>query len=105
VPFELGTDHWSSLGRITGWGGDLSGLFGAIQAGEAWHGEHCLRLALGPGLTPVTQYDGWPPDRQVQHSPRVAHLGWARVKKGATYTLSAGVSVQISQPKEFRSSR
>ena len=87
--FELGTDHWSSLGQITGWGGDLSGLFGKIQPEGALDGNHCLRIDMGLGHTLVTHYDGWPPDRRIQHVPLVANLGWAEVKKGAEYTLSS----------------
>ncbi len=52
--FELGEDGWSSLGKLTGWAGDLCGLFGEIQEGGAFEGQRCLRIDLGPGKTLVT---------------------------------------------------
>ena len=87
--FELGTDQWASLGRVTGWGGDLSGLVGEVTADGAADGTHALRIALGPGLTPVTHYDVWPAARVMQHAPLVANVGWIPVKQGVEYTLSA----------------
>ena len=86
--FELGADQWAALGRVTGWGGDLSGLVGEVTAGGAADGAHALRIALGPGLTPVTHYDGWPAARVVQHAPLAANVGWIPVRQGAEYTLA-----------------
>lgn len=85
--FECGTAGWSSLGQVTGWGGDLSGLYGEIESGGAWDGSDCLRIDMGPA-TPVTYSDSWPPDQDVQHSPLAANIGWVRVSKGSAYTLS-----------------
>lgn len=89
--FELGTDHWSSLGTPTVGGGDLCGLVGTIEAGNAYDGEHCLRIDLGPGKTPVTHsdYTLGTSTTTIQAAPRAATLGWMDVSPGTTYTLSA----------------
>ena len=89
--FELGADGWSSLGRSTAAGGDLCGLHGVVQAGEAYDGDHCLRIELGPGMTPVTYSDYTLGSSQtvVQSAPLAANLGWISVTPGVTYTLSA----------------
>jgi hypothetical protein len=87
--FEAGTDGWATLGKVTGWGGDTSGLSGQIDAAEAYEGTQSLRLELGPGKTQVTYYDCWPASRQVQDAPLVANLGWIEVGKGQPLTLSA----------------
>ncbi len=86
--FECGNCGWSSIGRMTGWGGDLCGLYGEIQAGGAWHGEHCLRVELGPGKTPVTCFAVYPAARVVQSRPLAGNVGWLRVEVGQEYTLS-----------------
>ena len=86
--FECGPDGWASLGKQAGWG-NLSGLYGTIQAGGAHDGEHCLRIELGPGKTPVTYFDYFDPVAVVQHAPLAANVGWVRVRKGKSYTLSA----------------
>jgi hypothetical protein len=72
---KCGTTHWSSLGKPTGWGGDLSGLHGGLDSGTAWHGAASLRIDLGPGITPVTCFDVWPPARVEQHAPLAAKRG------------------------------
>lgn len=87
--FEAGTDGWATLGKTTGWGGDVSGLIGQIDASEAYEGKQSLRLDLGPGKTQVTYYDCWPACRQVQDAPQTANLGWIEVPKGRPLTLSA----------------
>ncbi|MBL7650039.1 MAG: hypothetical protein JNK74_28030 [Candidatus Hydrogenedentes bacterium] len=89
--FELGADGWSSLGKSTAAGGDLCGLYGVVQAGESYDGGHCLRIELGPGLTPVTYSDYTLGSSQtvVQSAPLAASLGWMRVTPGVAYTLSA----------------
>ncbi len=89
--FELGADHWSSLGKHTVSGGDLCGLYGVIQAGGAQEGDHCLRIELGPGKTPVTHsdYTLGASATVVQSAPRAATLGWMTVEPGRSYTLSA----------------
>ncbi len=89
--FELGADGWSSLGKSTAAGGDLCGLYGVVQAGEAYDGDHCLRIELGPGKTPVTYSDYTLGSSQtvVQSAPLAANLGWISVTPGVTYTLSA----------------
>ena len=97
--FECGADQWSSLGKTTGWGGDLSGLHGQIESGGAWHGRSCLRIDMGPGVTPVTYFDCWPPDRVVQHAPLAANLGWINVAPGEPITLSAYLRSSITGTK------
>ena len=87
--FECGADLWSSLGRQTGWGGELSGLHGVIESEGAWHGRACLRIDMGPGVTPVTCFDCWPPDREAQHAPLAANIGWIGVTPNQPVTLSA----------------
>ncbi len=89
--FELGADGWSSLGKSTAAGGDLCGLYGVVQAGEAYDGDHCLQIALGPGKTPVTYSDYTLGSSQtvVQSAPLAASLGWITVTPGTSYTLSA----------------
>lgn len=89
--FELGSDGWSSLGTVTAGGGDLCGLYGVIQAGDAYDGGHCLRIELGPGKTPVTHSDyTLGASRTVtQAAPLAASLGWMNVEAGQTYSISA----------------
>ncbi len=87
--FELGGAGWSSLGKQTGWGGNLSSLFGTISTAEKYEGERSLEVALGPGKTLVTHYDGWPAATVAQNAPLAVNLGWITVVPGETYTLSA----------------
>ncbi len=87
--FELGNDNWSSLGQMTGWIGDLSGLFGEIQTGNSWDGNHCLRIDMSPATYPITYADVWPASQVIQYSPLAANIGWARVEQGKNYVLSA----------------
>jgi hypothetical protein len=88
--FECGPDGWSSLGERSGWG-NLSGLFGSVASGDAWHGSRSLRVELGPGKTPLTFFDYFQPVRIEQKAPLAANVGWAAVEKGSAYTLSAWV--------------
>ena len=97
--FECGTDLWSSLGKPAGWGGDLSGLYGALESGGAWHGDSCLRIDLGPGVTPVTCFDVWPPVRVTQHAPLAANVGWMTVTRGQPLTLSAYLRASVPGAK------
>jgi hypothetical protein len=97
--FECGSDLWSSLGEQTGWGGELSGLHGVIESGGAWHGGACLRIDMGPGVTPVTCFDVWPPDRDVQHAPMAASIGWIAVTPGQPVTLSAYLRSSVAGTK------
>ncbi len=87
--FELGGAGWSSLGETTGWGGDLSSLFGTVTTAEKYEGERSLEVAMGPGLTPVTHFDCWPAATVVQEAPLAVNLGWIDVVPGEIYTLSA----------------
>ncbi|MCC6487159.1 MAG: hypothetical protein IT364_06635 [Candidatus Hydrogenedentes bacterium] len=87
--FECGDDAWSTLGAPTGWGGDLSGLYGRVASGNAWGGTNCLVIELGPGKTPQTCFDVWVPARVTQHAPLAANVGWMAVPRGQPLTLSA----------------
>lgn len=87
--FELGAAGWSSLGQLTGWGGDLSSLYGTITTAEKLEGDRSLEIPMGPGKTPVTYFDCWPAATVVQHAPLAMNLGWITVEPGQTYTLSA----------------
>jgi len=86
--FEAGSDGWSSLGEHVGWG-NLTGLFGIVQKGQAADGDHCLKIELGPGKTITTYFDYFDPVAVEQKSPLAANLGWIPVEKGKKYTLSA----------------
>ncbi len=101
--FELGTDGWSSVGKSTGWGGDLWSLFGEIDTIVFKDGKHSLRIELGPGKTEITYFDVWPMARQAQTAPRAANRGWIDVVPGQKYTFSAymradrnGIPVQMT---------
>ena len=89
--FELGADGWSSLGKATAGGGDLCGLYGEIQRGNAFAGAHCLRIELRPTMTTVTHsdYSLSASKTVIQSAPLTANLGWMGVSVGRTYTLSA----------------
>lgn len=87
--FEAGPGGWSSLGKPTGWGGDLCGLYGGVVTDDARYGKRSLRIALGPGKTPVTFYDVWPAVRIVQNAPLAGNIGWIDAIPGKEYTLSA----------------
>jgi photosystem II stability/assembly factor-like uncharacterized protein len=87
--FELGTDGWSSIGKTTGWGGDLCSLFGEIDPAMARDGKNSLRIDLGPGKTEITYFDVWPMARVAQTAPRLANRGWIDAVPGQKYTLSA----------------
>ncbi len=87
--FELGTDGWSSVGKQTGWGGDLWALYGEIDTTVYYEGKRSLLIELGPDKTEITYYDVWPMGRQVQISPRAANRGWMEVVPGEKYILSA----------------
>lgn len=94
--FECGEFGWSSIGRRTAWGGDLCGLYGEIDAAQAYDGHHSLKVELGPGKTPVTHFDGWPADRVVQAAPLAGNIGWLDAKVGEVMTLS--VFMKASRP-------
>ena len=89
--FELGTDGWSSLGKATAGGGDLCGLYGEVQRGDAFDGAHCLRIELRPTMTTVTHSDYTLSASKtvIQSAPLAANLGWMGVSVDRTYTLSA----------------
>jgi|GEM_PF-326937 len=97
--FECGGDLWSSLGKPTGWGGDLSGLYGVIESGGAAEGANSLRIDLGPGVTPETCFDVWPPAWERQYAPLAANVGWMTVPRGEALTLSAWMKSSIPGTK------
>ena len=86
--FEAGPDGWTSMGETTGWG-NLTGLYGQVQEGGAFHGGKCLKIELGTGLTPVTYFDYFNPARVEQRAPLAANLGWIQAERGKWYVLSA----------------
>jgi hypothetical protein len=87
--FECGVDGWGSLGSPTGWGGALWGLYGQVQSCEAYVGQCCLRIEMGPAVTPVTYFDSPNLHREIQYAPLAANWGWLGVTVGKNYTLSA----------------
>lgn len=97
--FECGDYMWSTLGRQTGWGGELSGLHGTVVSDEAWDGRHSLRIDLGPGKTPQSYFDVWPPAHVVQHAPLAGNIGWTEVQQGQELTLSAYLRASVPGTK------
>ena len=86
--FELGGSGWSSLGSGVGWG-NLARLHGRIETSGGAHGQSFLRIPVGDDQTPVLYFDYYEPVTQRELHPLAANLGWLKVVKGATYTLSA----------------
>ncbi|WP_290798581.1 glycosyl hydrolase [Flavihumibacter sp. UBA7668] len=86
--FEEGSGGWSSLGEHTGWGGDLTSLYGTVVKTKSVDGDRSLQIELGPGKTHVSYYDCWPAARVVQKAPLAANIGWLTVTPGNWYTLS-----------------
>ncbi|MBS0632669.1 MAG: carbohydrate binding domain-containing protein, partial [Verrucomicrobia bacterium] len=87
--FEAGTDGWLSLGTALRFGGNVAGLYGTVEASEGGEGRHAFKLTLGPGATPETYFDCWPPEHVLQQRLLTANRGWISVEPGHTYTLSA----------------
>ncbi len=85
--FELGSRGWSSLGSGIGWG-NLGRLHGRVEAGPAPQGRSFLRIPVGGDQTPVLYFDYYEPLTRRETRPLAANLGWIKVEKGATYTLS-----------------
>jgi hypothetical protein len=87
--FEVGRDGWTTLGTKVNWGGNLSGLYGEISQDAPVNGANCMRVEVGPGKSPITYADCWPPARVVQNALLAANQGWIDVTVGQPYTLSA----------------
>ncbi|MEI7861450.1 MAG: carbohydrate binding domain-containing protein, partial [Planctomycetota bacterium] len=87
--FECGSDGWLSLGQRLGFGGNIAGLYGKVEFGEGPHGPHVFRVTLGPGVTPESYFDCFPPQHIVQRRLLTANRGWIEVEPGRVYTLSA----------------
>ena len=92
--FECGSDGWLSLGQRLGFGGNIAGLYGQVEAGQVAsgdgpHGPLAFRLTLGPGVTPESYFDCFPPQHIVQRRLLTANRGWIEVEPGRVYTLSA----------------
>lgn len=87
--FEAGADGWASLGRALGFGGNVAGLYGEVVRDGAREGDYAYRLTLGPGHTPESLFDCWPPERVVHHRLLAANRGWIEVEPQRRYTLSA----------------
>ncbi|HYD84179.1 MAG TPA: carbohydrate binding domain-containing protein, partial [Opitutus sp.] len=65
--FEAGADGWLSLGKPLGFGGNVAGLYGDIVGDDTREGALVYRLVLGPGHTPESYFDCWPPEHVVQN--------------------------------------
>lgn len=89
--FECGTGGWASIGRASHWtwGGNLTGLLGELDATAAAHGKSSLKVRLSPNTAPVFYFDYFEMYREPIQIVTTANLGWLRLEKGATYTLSA----------------
>jgi len=87
--FECGGDGWLSLGEGLPYGGNVAGLYGNIETGRSPDGAHSFRIDHGPGLTPESYFDCFPPQYIRQRRLLVANRGWMDVEPGRPYTLSA----------------
>ena len=87
--FECGADGWLSLGRKLSFGGNIAGLYGEIMENGGCDGDRAYQLQLGPGRTPESFYDCWPPEHIVHHRLLAVNQGWIEVVRGRTYTLSS----------------
>ena len=87
--FECGPAGWGSIGKIRTWGGNLLQLFGEIDPKTAAHGQHSLKIHLGPKNYPIFYFDYFEMYRDRVRSITTVNLGWLEVEKGATYVLSA----------------
>jgi hypothetical protein len=93
--FELGGAGWTSMGTGIGWGGDLSGLHGTIEASGGSQGKPFLRIPLGGGRTPVLCFDYFEPEVRPQLRALAASRGWIKVEKGQAYVLSADLRASV----------
>jgi hypothetical protein len=89
--FECGADGWLSLGQRLGFGGNVAGLYGQVESGQSPQGSNAFRLTLGPGVTPESYFDCFPPQHVVQHRLLTVNRGWIEVEPGRFYTLSASM--------------
>ncbi len=88
--FECGTANWGSYTwGLSGWAGNLYRLEGAVEDATAEHGNHCLRVTLGPDTTPVFYFDYYEPVRKPVRRVLAANRGWFQVTPGEELTLSA----------------
>ncbi len=88
--FECGAANWGSFTYgLSGWAGNLYRLEGTLDGMVSQHGPHSLRIAIGPGATPVFWFDYYDPIRQPVRRVLAANQGWFRVKPGEPLTLSA----------------
>jgi len=89
--FECGPDGWGSAewDRAVHWGGRMNRLFGAVDKGIAFHGQHSLRIELTPESQPVSYFDYYDLSRMRIYAPLAANIGYLEVEPGKPYTLSA----------------
>ena len=89
--FEAGPAGWGSAewDSATHWGGRMNRLFGTVEPGAAFHGQHCLRIALTPQTQPVSYFDYFDLHRLPIRAPLAGNLGFIEVQPGKTYVLSA----------------
>ena len=88
--FECGTSRWGSAewDRTTHWGGQMNALFGALDATQAHHGRHSLRIELSEKTQPVSYFDYFDLHRTPIWAPLAANIGWLAVEPGKPHTLS-----------------
>lgn len=91
--FECGIDGWGSAeaDRVTHWGGRLNRLVGALDAEEAFHGRHSLRIELKPESQPVSYFDWYHLHREPIRAPLAGNLGYLEVTPGRPYVLSVSM--------------
>ena len=89
--FEADSAGWGSAewDRATHWGGRMNRLFGTVEAGAAFHGRHCLRIALTPRTQPVSYFDYFDLHRLPIRAPLAGNIGFIEVQPGKTHVLSA----------------
>ena len=87
--FECGTAGWGSYHpEMTTWAGNVFRLIGEIDERTAFHGRRSMRVEVVKGKAPVFMWDWFDLVEDEILVPVVAHHGWVRVKKGATYVVS-----------------
>lgn len=88
--FECGGAGWGSVGLKPGsWGQNLFRLEGEVVAGKVPHGERCLKISLGPGMSPTMYFDYFDPVNRPIRQALAANEGWFRAAKGEAFVLSA----------------
>lgn len=92
--FTIGPWGWTSAGIPAGWG-HIAHLHGRVFASRDPMHPYFLRIALGPGITPVLGFDYPRAASVVQKRLLAANLGWIPVQPGRSYTLSCDVRASV----------